>query len=1004
MTTNVILDNEVAIYIITSILIIAIFDLIVRLDNKFIKIFILELLKKIFIVVSLGFIIKNIIGDSPYKDIANIIYNSYLIIFIILITIYFIDTYIRKKKMLYYFKYINLSTYLFIFSMIVTNFRINMLIVNMLMILFFSMYKDIDNIENKFEKPINCIGFYKYIAIIIVQFILLINSFIAIKKQIELECILICLIYYFILKKYRREKDNSNIHSDYNKLSDIEINNKKHLFETRKKELEYIVNYFKHNNKLINEPFATSISGKWGEGKSSFVNVLKEELKNDYIIVDIQPMVVDTRESIIKYFFNTIEKKFIYYGISTGNGSSIEDYFNYILKLLNNKANISLNDIFSNQNENIDLRTSKNNLQQDINQLIECIKKKILIVIDDFDRVDNDVKYSILTFIKEVINFNGIESIILFDYSTLEQSSNNREISAEFLGKFIQKRFQLSTLRSEEIISFYEKYIYDNKIENDIFELKNRFRNLENLINYIYDDIDIYIDNQTKILEKLNKESNKKDIEIINNRIESLKKLKLGLTEKLSNTRKVKRIIREVKNSINYIEHIYSEIDNKYIKELTESICIEKIILIMEIIKVLFEESFNNIIKSNEITNYIRGNGYSKNEDDESLIELIFCTIIKSSNRLSMEYNLLNPDDEKALMFINNVYICINTPSDMFEFRDKEQIILDNISQNQVDLIDGNTRFEKFINIYKKLQFNNLKSKIDEISNIIYEDLNCGKLNIYEAIQLIRKESGFYGIVKSNRTYIKKLAKYLYNNKVQYDDIKQREYNLYTLNECKLEILNVTKKYIGYVLSYKHLNEKGNQFDLIMSEIETLHTIKDINEYVMTFHCNDLNIDTSLTDIDKFKLWCKIDSNEEYNIKYEFINEEINIMVDIIKDLNVIEKYIKESELEVYKMKNSYLESSFKEVIDEITVINKFVKNKDCDEEQRYQLIGGYTKLVYKLSKFNSSNKINHETIEIIDNIYRNMYKNPEFYKLKEEFDWQLLTLYILDIKNKVII
>ncbi len=41
-------------------------------------------------------------------------------------------------------------------------------------------------------------------------------------------------------------------------------------------------------------------------------------------------------------------------------------------------------------------------------------------LIDDFDRVDEDVVYSILTFIKEIANFKGVLVIFLMDYKRIK--------------------------------------------------------------------------------------------------------------------------------------------------------------------------------------------------------------------------------------------------------------------------------------------------------------------------------------------------------------------------------------------------------------------------------------------------------------------------------------------------------------------------------------------------------------------------------------------------------
>lgn len=202
--------------------------------------------------------------------------------------------------------------------------------------------------------------------------------------------------------------------------SDIAINSYEQLLPTRKDEFTSLYKIL--NEITYNEPFALALNGDWGTGKTSLLNVLSEELKKDknYTIL-IQPMILDSSEKLMGYFFRELETLLSSNGIFTGKESPFKKYFNLIFQTINtlnfNKG-IEIEKLLKNLDtqEHNEFRDIKERLEIDIQKLLSRKKNsnstKIYIIIDDFDRVERDTFLSTLIFIKEIVNFNGVNLVL----------------------------------------------------------------------------------------------------------------------------------------------------------------------------------------------------------------------------------------------------------------------------------------------------------------------------------------------------------------------------------------------------------------------------------------------------------------------------------------------------------------------------------------------------------------------------------------------------------------
>lgn len=996
---NNIIENKIILYGIISICILILFIQLITIEYKFIFKFGGEIFKNIFSIFILSKITVNsmqIINKASKEPsiikILSLFYENYLWIVLILAVLYTIDKFTQKKISDNYLNYIIYSLNLIIYTSFCLKRSIWVIALSCLFLIIIKLYNYKKIIKNKYERLIKITGKVKYTFYFTVGFIVTYISMIStINEPSDISNLIACILFYLIIfNKYRFDKKEEKTEEEINELSDEAVYSKDKLFETRKKELEYIVNYFNIDISKIDEPFAISISGKWGEGKSSLTNVLKKELDDKYIIFDIQPMVTDTRDGLIKYFFSNLEKQFIYYGLLVGNGSSIESYFSSILKLIDNKGLISIKqEVKDIKSSKFYLRDKKKDLQEDIKALIKESKKEILIIIDDFDRIDDNVKYSVLTFIKEIINFNGIKSLILLDYSTLKGGTENK-ITYEFLEKFINKRFELSRLSIDEILEYYENILIEHSDEaKDSLdtELDKLIKSIRPEIDNIISSIENKIGKYEKDLENSNKENESEDrYKKIN--IEKLDNLNNKIKDGIGNTRKVKRIIREVLEKVEYIKYLYSKFNNLDKKELVKNINLTNTIITMILIKVLYEEEFDKILRSKDLFKYIKS---SKNSE---VYELIYCTIFEDHDKIYHNYGKKELDI-KLVEFINNAFICINTPQNIFDFRNEQEQLLDIISNDTIHFENDKSVFENIKNLYEKVYSKKLESYMKNISEYISEELKKGNIELDKSVQLISNGSSFDGIANLNKRYISTLRKCLERKDIIYKNITQKQVDENFINICIKEIISSNKNRIAFILSYKMLKYNTTGYNTIREELESYNTIEDLNKY-MNKLLNNVNVNESLSKEEIFLQFLHLERMYDDNINHEKINEEMREMIQALIDLEFIKKLVKNSELNVYKPKVSYDTASYLEIMNELEHIENYVKNESIDDKQRYDLIVEFRRIIYRLSKEN----MKLEEIKLLDKIYLTMYNDLKFKEIETDIVWENLELGILIIKK----
>jgi hypothetical protein len=206
----------------------------------------------------------------------------------------------------------------------------------------------------------------------------------------------------------------------------------------------------------FDKSFAIGINGRWGLGKTSFIDLLKRNLaEHDLIEVNFNPWNSSNPKSIIQDFFDTIQQ------VISPHHSSLSrlliQYSNKLVTLDDNAISraIQATVTFTTGFESID------SLFNEINDTLKKIGKKIIVFIDDLDRLDKEEIIEVIRLMRNTANFHNTFFIVAYDKNYVtsaleEHNPYNHE-------KFLEKIFQI-----EVTLPFFKKDIFRHKLAEKI--------------------------------------------------------------------------------------------------------------------------------------------------------------------------------------------------------------------------------------------------------------------------------------------------------------------------------------------------------------------------------------------------------------------------------------------------------------------------------------------------------------------------------------------------------
>ena len=202
------------------------------------------------------------------------------------------------------------------------------------------------------------------------------------------------------------------------------------------------------NTDLSKESFAVGITGEWGSGKSTFLNTMKEKIKEAKFaeIVEFNPWLCNSPEQVTQDFFATLIDKL------SPKHSTLSRTINKYAKLLNKIAKPSLS-IFGIDLDLTPGDDSLDELKENISKKLAKLPKKVVILIDDTDRLEGNEVFEILRLIRNTADFKNVIYIATYDkeYVIDVLKGNKIKDPDNYLEKIFQVELHLLKVEGSEL-------------------------------------------------------------------------------------------------------------------------------------------------------------------------------------------------------------------------------------------------------------------------------------------------------------------------------------------------------------------------------------------------------------------------------------------------------------------------------------------------------------------------------------------------------------------------
>lgn len=199
------------------------------------------------------------------------------------------------------------------------------------------------------------------------------------------------------------------------------------------------------------ESLVIGIEGEWGSGKTSFINLILEDLRTtNALLIKFNPWNFSDQNELIKDFFNSLVD-----ALSQADGKGgqertkqIKDYSAKLLK----RSEFTFAPEFSTFGLQFKLGDVRKfggeepleKQKETINKLLKELGKRIVIVIDDIDRLDSHETKLIFKLVKMTANFANTIFVLAYDRGKVSERIEEKGIKGEeYLKKIIQVSFPL---------------------------------------------------------------------------------------------------------------------------------------------------------------------------------------------------------------------------------------------------------------------------------------------------------------------------------------------------------------------------------------------------------------------------------------------------------------------------------------------------------------------------------------------------------------------------------
>ncbi len=249
----------------------------------------------------------------------------------------------------------------------------------------------------------------------------------------------------------------------------------------------------------IDESYVIGLYSAWGSGKTSVINMIVEKLDEDAIVVEFNPWLYSTQKAMVKGLLAEIaakiddavptDSKVVKY---TRNIPKVGDWVQKRTAHGTISVRDSLKEILSDYAEvtgivnetagkgavalsNLLTKTSQEKIRHEVEARIKESGKRVIVIIDDVDRLEEAEVFELFKLIKVVTDFKGVTYLVSFDDVQVSKALNARFAGGEdpnsgrrYIEKIIQVPLNLPAIDRYTLNQLFIQQVEEVLAENDI--------------------------------------------------------------------------------------------------------------------------------------------------------------------------------------------------------------------------------------------------------------------------------------------------------------------------------------------------------------------------------------------------------------------------------------------------------------------------------------------------------------------------------------------------------
>ena len=469
------------------------------------------------------------------------------------------------------------------------------------------------------------------------------------------------------------------------------------LYPTRQRQLERFITVLEEQRY---EPYAVMISGEWGKGKTSFVQALEKELKENcfkWIYTGSEKTVSEIMSEVSSQILEVLKENNIF----LDRKDLIENYFLAFSDLLEDTALKPFKKIAS-----AALNKQSSDEREYLNKKLDELDKVIYLIIDDLDRCDSEYQVKMFKVIWESMELHNCKTIFLVDKTKFLAKKDDYS----YIEKYVNYTLDLCEVDYSEIVEFIIEDILDDEFIQSMNTVLLRDKSVEQIRDkvrkfptHLIEKIENEISTEKKSLHTKNDEEQNRSAK----KIEELQQAILRIKKDITISRKVKNYLKGIKRDIDALNSGIEMIGKELWAEDWLGVIIE-----VQYVRNFMPEIFEDIRMNRNIFEFCQKyTGYTvdmifdiksgllfHNEKKETLLNLIIYKIDV------IDFSRVKTAREKRLFELRNDQTNVNYIKEYIDF-----------SETYADL-------DKILNIYETQEFNDVIFKNNFI-NMIFEVL-----------------------------------------------------------------------------------------------------------------------------------------------------------------------------------------------------------------------------------------------------------------------------------------